>query len=149
MRSPSVTENNSAQTRSVTIRPQTAGSDSRADRLTSAPGAVWVLVKCGSAVFSNSKASSFHSSVPHRRHLSKSLSDQKLIGCNSGSLRPVDIWRHRSVVRIQVAVSAAWLDAATWWWKWKCLGKTISQGCDIIAVYLTSFNCNTFFFFYF
>lgn len=149
MRSPSVTENNSAQTCSVTIRPQTAGSDSRADRLTSTPGAVWVLAKCGSAVFSNSKASSFHSSVPHRRHLSKSLSDQKLIGCNSGSLRPVDIWRHRSLCESR--------------WRCRQLGsmlppggkngnaweKQFHRGCDLTAVYLTSFNCNTFFFFYF
>lgn len=49
-------------------------------RLTFAPAAVSILTVSGPTVFNSGKASSFHSSVPHRRHLYKSLSDSTLIG---------------------------------------------------------------------
>lgn len=122
----------------------------RADRLASTRGSVQVLTVRGSAVFSNSKASSFHSSASHRRHLSKSLSWLNADWMRRGSLGPVDIWRHLSVMRVQVAVTAAWLDADTWWWKLKLLGKTIvfirsinKKNRSLALIFLCTFNCAT------
>ncbi|KAG8010714.1 hypothetical protein GBF38_009901 [Nibea albiflora] len=75
-----LSENKSKQTLGNSTQHRTAYYGGQMGRLTFAPATVSILTVSGPAEFNSGKASSFYSSVPHRRHLYKSLLESTLIG---------------------------------------------------------------------